>query len=183
MASYSFTQHDLKSLPLVALFNRVALCSQEFLTNIFSFSSATQRDDSLVVCAIFQNRRGFFTGEVYSPISISNVGGSCGEIVLDYGRCEGGVPVFEISMATSENETLKFDVIYSETREGIDNEQGTQGLIVLIRLTRLIITGDGPFFLFSNAMNTYRRESYKFKASDAPTKLEARYTQQSQRYQ
>ncbi|KFY47537.1 hypothetical protein V496_10599 [Pseudogymnoascus sp. VKM F-4515 (FW-2607)] len=165
MASYLFTQHD-KSLPLVALFNRVALCSQEFLTNIFSFWSATQRDDGLVVCAIFQNRRGFLTGEVYSPISISNVGGSCGEIVLDYGRCEGGVPVFEISMATSENETLKFDVIYSETREGIDNEQG-----------------DGPFFLFSNAMNTYRRESYIFKASDAPTKLEARYTQQSQRYQ
>ena len=43
--------------------------------------------------------------------------------------------------------------------------------------------GDGPFFLFSNAMNTYRRESYKFKTSDAPTRLEARHAQQSQRYQ
>lgn len=128
MASYLVTQHGLKSSPIIALFNRVALCSQEFLTHISSFRSAPQRDDSLVVCAIFQKRCGFLTGEVYSPISISNVDGSCGEIILDYGRCEGGVPVFEISTATSENETVKFDVIYSETREGIDNEQGAQGL-------------------------------------------------------
>lgn len=45
------------------------------------------------------------------------------------------------------------------------------------------MTGDGPFFLFSNAMNTYRRESYKLKTSDVPTRLEARHAQQSQRYQ
>lgn len=45
------------------------------------------------------------------------------------------------------------------------------------------MTGDGPFFLFSNAMNTYRRESYKLMTSNAPLRLEARYAQQSQRYQ
>ncbi|OBT63617.1 hypothetical protein VE03_07340 [Pseudogymnoascus sp. 23342-1-I1] len=166
MASYLVTQNDLKSSPLIKLFNRVALCSQEFLTHLSSFWPAPQRGDGLVVCAIFQKRYGFLTGEVYSPISISTVDESSGDIILDYGRCEGGVPVFKIAAATSENETVEFDVIYSETREGINNEQG-----------------DGPFFLFSNAMNTYRRETYKLKTSDAPMRLEARLTQQSQRYQ
>lgn len=79
-----------------------------------------------MVCAIFEKRYSFVNGNVYTPISISTVNESSGEIILDYGRCEGGVPVFEISTATSENETVEFDVIYSETREGIDNEQGEQ---------------------------------------------------------
>ncbi|KFY77501.1 hypothetical protein V499_03131 [Pseudogymnoascus sp. VKM F-103] len=166
MASHLITQNALKPSPLIALFNRITLCSQEFLTNICSFWSESQTDDSLVVCAIFDKQYSFLNGNVYTPISISTVDKSSGEIILDYGRCEGGVPVFEISTATSENGIVEFDVIYSETREGIDNEQG-----------------DGPFFLFSNAMNTYRRESYKLRTSDTPTRLEARYTQQSQRYQ
>jgi hypothetical protein len=124
MASHLITQNALKPSPLIALLNRITPCSQEFLTNICSFWSEPQTDDSLVVCAIFDKRYSFLNGNVYTPISISTVDESSGEIILDYGRCEGGVPVFEISTATSENETVEFDVIYSETREGISNEQG-----------------------------------------------------------
>lgn len=126
MASYLVTDNGLKPSPLSALLSRVTLYSQEFLAHICSFLPLPQRNDALVVCAIFQKRYGFITGTVYSPVSISTVDESSGEIILDYGRCEGGVPVFEISTATSENETVEFDVIYSETREGINNEQGAQ---------------------------------------------------------
>lgn len=126
MASYLVTQNGLKPSPLSALLNRVTFSFQEFLAHICSFLSVPQRDDALVVCAIFQKRYGFVTGTAYSPISISTVDESSGEIILDYGRCEGGVPVFEISTATSEHETVEFDVIYSESWEGIDNEQGAQ---------------------------------------------------------
>ncbi|KFY33721.1 hypothetical protein V494_07380 [Pseudogymnoascus sp. VKM F-4513 (FW-928)] len=166
MASYLVTQNDFKSSRLIALLNQLSLCSRGLLPNIYSFWPLSQTDDGLVVSDIFQKRYGLITGRVYSPISISTADESSGEITLDYGRCEGGLPIFEISTATSENETVEFDVIYSESWEGINNEQG-----------------DGPFFLFSNAMNTYRRESYQLKTSDAPTRLEARHAQQSQRYQ
>lgn len=124
MTSFLVTQNALKPSPLIALLNRVTLCSQGLLAHVCSFWSVPQRDDDLVVCGIFQKRYDFVTGTVYSPISISTVDESSTAIILDYGRCEGGVPVFEISTATSENDIVEFDVIYSESREGIDNEQG-----------------------------------------------------------
>lgn len=124
MASYLVTQNDLKSPPLIALLSRVTLRCQGFLAKICSFLSEPQINDDLVVCAIFQKRYGLVNGKVYSPISLSTVDESSGHIILDYGRCEGGVPIFEISTATSESKIVEFDVIYSESREGIDNEEG-----------------------------------------------------------
>ena len=129
MASYLVTQSDLKSSPLIELLNRIALRCQGFLAQIFSFSPEPQINIDLVVSAIFRKRYGLVSGKVYSPILLSTVDESSSEIILDYGRCEGGVPVFEISTAASESETVEFDVVYSETREGIDNEQGVQNPI------------------------------------------------------
>jgi hypothetical protein len=49
------------------------------------------------------------------------------EVIFDYGRCEGGFPVFTIESATASEGQLQvaFQVTYSETVEGIDNENGT----------------------------------------------------------
>lgn len=43
--------------------------------------------------------------------------------------------------------------------------------------------GDGPFFLFSNAMDTYRSTILKFRSSELPYIIRALYAQRSQRYQ
>ena len=43
--------------------------------------------------------------------------------------------------------------------------------------------GDGPFFLFSNAMNTYRINTLHFEPSTAPSLVKLRFAQRSQRYQ
>lgn len=127
MASYLVRQTPLKPWRLVTLLNQVILYSQEVLAHICSAWTVSQVvDDSLVVSPKFQKRNGFVSGEMYLPISISAVEESSGEIILDYGRCEGGVPVFEISTVTTESETVEFDVVYSETLEGINYEQGVQ---------------------------------------------------------
>lgn len=61
-----------------------------------------------------------------SPLTVSNAGAATGEVVLDYGRCEGGIPIFVVDHAfPSEGEhDVPFRVVYSETREGIDLETG-----------------------------------------------------------
>ncbi|USP79386.1 hypothetical protein yc1106_06660 [Curvularia clavata] len=87
------------------------------------------------------------------------------EIILDYGQCEGGLPVFKIASASG-NRTLDLTVIYSEGIEGIARA-----------------SGDGPFFLFSNAMDTYRRTTLKVPPSPHEQVVRAVYTQRSQRYQ
>lgn len=58
-----------------------------------------------------------------SHISMSTVSESGCEIVLDYGRAEGGVPVFNISSASGAA-PICLRVVYSETYEGIDSETG-----------------------------------------------------------
>lgn len=87
------------------------------------------------------------------------------EIILDYGECEGGIPVFEVLQAAS-NTTIELSVIYSEGIDGIGHENG-----------------DGPFFLFSNAMDTYRSTKLLIDPSPNPQIVRARYAQRSQRYQ
>lgn len=49
------------------------------------------------------------------------------EVILDYGRCEGGFPIFTIESASAPEgqKHVAFQVTYSETIEGIDNENGT----------------------------------------------------------
>jgi hypothetical protein len=48
------------------------------------------------------------------------------ELVLDYGRCEGGFPVFDITSVSAPDgqSEVTFKVTYSETIEGINNEHG-----------------------------------------------------------
>ena len=46
------------------------------------------------------------------------------QIVFDYGRCEGGLPIFQIDAATGPDQEIPFRVTYSETRTGIDHETG-----------------------------------------------------------
>ncbi|KZM27964.1 uncharacterized protein EKO05_0000690 [Ascochyta rabiei] len=87
------------------------------------------------------------------------------EVVLDYQRCEGGIPVFEIACASGAT-SIGVNIIYSEGIEGIDHD-----------------TGDGPFFLFSNAMDTYRNTFMTVPAETNPQTTRAVYAQRSQRYQ
>lgn len=48
------------------------------------------------------------------------------EVIFDYGRCEGGFPIFTIESASAPEgqKHVAFQVTYSETVEGIDNENG-----------------------------------------------------------
>ncbi|KAF2623268.1 glycoside hydrolase family 78 protein [Macroventuria anomochaeta] len=87
------------------------------------------------------------------------------EVVLDYQQCEGGQPIFEITSASGHS-LIEIAVVYSEGIEGIDHA-----------------TGDGPFFLFSNAMDTYRSTTLKVPASTTSQTVRAVYAQRSQRYQ
>lgn len=77
-----------------------------------------------------------------SHISMSTVSESGCEIVLDYGRAEGGVPVFNIFRASGAA-PICLRAVYSETYEGIDSENGkiTQGTS---REQKLIITRRRP---------------------------------------
>ncbi|KAH7158374.1 hypothetical protein DER46DRAFT_558752 [Fusarium sp. MPI-SDFR-AT-0072] len=90
------------------------------------------------------------------------------EVIFDYGRCEGGFPVFTIAsaLAPEGQQQVTFRVTYSETIEGIDNENG-----------------DGPFFLFSNAMDSYRVSEHRATVTNDTQTVKPRFTQASQRYQ
>lgn len=106
------------------------------------------------------------TVEVVSPstFTLTNEGQYQAEIIIDYSRAEGGDPIFSISSATSSDNDVKFQVTYSETLKEISHA-----------------TGDGPFFLFSNAMDSYRSVTHTIKAE--PQTIRARHAQRSQRYQ
>ncbi|KAF4461088.1 alpha-L-rhamnosidase A, partial [Fusarium albosuccineum] len=60
-----------------------------------------------------------------SNISLENVESSTkADVILDYGRCEGGFPVFSIASASApkDHHQVAFQVTYSETIDGIDHE-------------------------------------------------------------
>ncbi|KAJ0150654.1 Methyltransferase [Fusarium oxysporum f. sp. albedinis] len=90
------------------------------------------------------------------------------EVIFDYGRCEGGFPVFTIASTSAPegHQQVAFQVTYSETIQGIDNENG-----------------DGPFFLFSNAMDSYRVCQHHATITNDTQTVKPRFTQASQRYQ
>lgn len=70
-----------------------------------------------------------------SSFTLKNLGsGSNAELVLDYGRCEGGFPIFSIISASAPKgqQQIAFQVTYSETIEGIDNENGKNDISVCI---------------------------------------------------
>lgn len=71
----------------------------------------------------------FMTSRKHSTnthLEISNIGSNAGEVILDYGCCEGGVPIFVVNTAVSSGseQDVPFRVVYSETREGIDHDTG-----------------------------------------------------------
>ncbi|GAB7348639.1 hypothetical protein MBLNU459_g7011t1 [Dothideomycetes sp. NU459] len=100
-----------------------------------------------------------------TEVILSNDGASQSAIILDYGRAEGGFPVLEASKVSGESQVL-LRIVYSETIDGIDCE-----------------TGDGPYFLFSNAMDTYRSVLHTVQPSQEPQSIVSKYPQRSQRYQ
>ncbi|CZR69446.1 related to alpha-L-rhamnosidase A [Phialocephala subalpina] len=97
---------------------------------------------------------------------LSNGAEGHSEIIFDYERAEGGVPFIETNGVVSNGEDVEIDVIFSETYAGLQNN-----------------TGDGPFFLFSNAMDTYRVHSQTFKPSTTSCRIQLPFAQRSQRYQ
>ncbi|KAF4503264.1 alpha-L-rhamnosidase A [Fusarium agapanthi] len=108
------------------------------------------------------------------------------EVILDYGRCEGGFPVFTIASASAPKgqQQVAFQVTYSETIEGIDNENGAVCFrYVFTSVPMLTLTGDGPFFLFSNAMDSYRVCKHHATVTNDIQTVKPRFTQASQRYQ
>jgi hypothetical protein len=83
------------------------------------------------ICRVSNGTNSVSLGQV----ALSNdLGDSTAEVILDYGRCEGGTPVFEIQNVKGRSLEIKFRVIYSETIEGIDKETGMR-LDVILRGT------------------------------------------------
>jgi len=61
---------------------------------------------------------------VPQPIQLSTFDGGVSEIMLDYGRAVGGIPFFETANVQSSDGAASLEIIYSETRAGIDKEKG-----------------------------------------------------------
>lgn len=105
---------------------------------------------------------------ITSPTSftILNHNDSQSEILLDYGLAVGGLPYFNITNPSSPQlDNISFQVVLSETLNEVEFPYG-----------------DGPFYLFSNAMNTYRNNTYTVSTSAGHQYLEGRFLQASQRY-
>jgi alpha-L-rhamnosidase len=100
------------------------------------------------------------------PFSLTSNETSQPEIILDYGRAERGLPVFEVVNSNSPAGSILFEAVYSEQLSSIDNQDG-----------------DGPYFLFSNAMDTYRNVVHEITPSKSSQTVIARHEQCSQRYQ
>jgi hypothetical protein len=60
-----------------------------------------------------------------TAIQLSTFDGGVSEIILDYGRAVGGIPFFETANVQSEDGKATLEIIYSETRAGIEKEKGT----------------------------------------------------------
>ncbi|PVH68309.1 glycoside hydrolase family 78 protein [Cadophora sp. DSE1049] len=103
--------------------------------------------------------------EVAGSFKLSNGPKDQSEMTFDYGFAVGGMPVIETSSVTGDG-PVEVDIIFSETHAGIQSE-----------------TGDGSFFLFSNAMDTYRMHTQMFEPSETRTVIQLPFAQRSQRYQ
>ncbi|CAD6447660.1 2ab42c30-6a58-457f-a490-074dddd35bee [Sclerotinia trifoliorum] len=101
------------------------------------------------------------------PFILSSQGEGIQEIILDYGRSVGGLPFIETVNVTSNGRPAVVDVVYSETSTGVHNRK----------------IGDGPFFGFSNAMDTYRAKTLYFPPSNTHKLMVSKLPQTSQRYQ
>ena len=61
---------------------------------------------------------------------LSTLANGISEVVLNYGRAEGGVPFFETSHVTSSSKSVDIQVIYSETSAGVEEEQGMSNIVM-----------------------------------------------------
>jgi hypothetical protein len=93
-----------------------------------------QEPEVISTWTIFDRLTGTRTAHPKPSLEISNVGGNDGEVILDYGRCEGGVPIFIVDNAASPEgeQEVPFRVIYSEAREGIDHDTGEHPCILTL---------------------------------------------------
>ena len=73
---------------------------------------------------IIQGDRLFEVAEL-STVQLSTTSPDQFEFILDYGRAEGGFPIFHVAEVVSDHLTIEFDVVYSETRDGVDHEAGS----------------------------------------------------------
>ncbi|KAH6694838.1 Six-hairpin glycosidase-like protein [Leptodontidium sp. MPI-SDFR-AT-0119] len=103
--------------------------------------------------------------DIAEGFKLSNGSDGFSEIIFDYGSAVGGMPILETSNVSGDG-AAEIDIIFSETYAGIEKE-----------------TGDGPFFLFSNAMDTYRVHTQTLEPSEIKTLLQLPFAQRSQRYQ
>lgn len=89
-----------------------------------SQQSSVQNDTSDNIVRPVKILRALSTSEGCLPLTLKRSASAC-EIILDYGRCEGGIPVFDIiSCSSTKNTAVEFDVVYSEGIEAIDHEDG-----------------------------------------------------------
>lgn len=89
-----------------------------------SQQSSVQNDASDNIVRPVKILRALSTSEGCLPLTLKTCASAC-EVILDYGRCEGGIPVFDIiSCSSAENTAVEFDVVYSEGIEAIDHEDG-----------------------------------------------------------
>lgn len=94
-----------------------------FLTSFFKKGSVSTEDSEYFVRPIGLLRRPQ-TAKQHLPLTLKTTT-SPSEIVFDYGRCEGGLPTFDIASSSfAKTGAVEFDVIYSETLEGVDHEDG-----------------------------------------------------------
>jgi alpha-L-rhamnosidase len=113
---------------------------------------------------------------------LSNHAEGYSEITFDYERAEGGLPFIDTTEIVSNGELVEVGIIFSETYDGIQSRTGiNESSFFTTHSSQLL--GDGPFFLFSNAMDTYRINTQYFEPSTAPSLVKLRFAQRSQRYQ
>lgn len=106
--------------------------------NIFliNFDPAINSAQSLVMATepalvtpsgLLRSSAGACAGSGLTSLTLSNRNrNDKAEIILDYGRCEGGLPVFILRSATApEDQThVPFEVTYSETINGTNHDRG-----------------------------------------------------------
>lgn len=62
--------------------------------------------------------------QISGDLLLSTSDNGLSEVILDYGRAEGGVPFLETSQVESNGFSVTIEVIYSETSSGVEKDTG-----------------------------------------------------------
>jgi hypothetical protein len=116
-----------------------------------------------------------------ADFELSNGDEGHSEIIFDYQRAEGGMPFIKTSKVTCRDGPIEIQIIFSETFAGLQKDTGMDSQSSWDFANTP--AGDGPFFLFSNAMDTYRVHTQFLEPSTSASFIELPYAQRSQRYQ